>query len=544
MQDIINNFNSLSSQLQAMITIVAILIVGFLILKAIQAITYIFIHLPEALENFKKFIIKLFKILTYPLKLIWKSLVWLFTIKKRHDYRESVIHSIYAIDFDACHPGFFRRFFSRKIRREAKWKFNAIEDSIDTKEKISNYVKTNNFVSGKVGAGKSSFLSALTHIKVIIHQENINEKINNTKKILYTLNYYDLDNLINSSYRKNKYIPDILNLIYKDDEFNNYLFGEYDNYRQTTPKTSLIKDYVTAYCAFLRNNYVMSNFPLYNRITNTFNIKLTDDFFHIKDEKLQKKYYIPAYLSIVEDELALGDQKNTVSTYNLDNSGRDTAMRLFRQLKNETTDWTGASQNSTRVQKGTRELGNTFFMIESRRVIGAQKRFSLIFKNKEDKLIKKMKKTASKMEEKEAEIYLNSNNEFKKKIYDLYQFQNRIYASSFIEYKVRITHSEKDLERWDTANLPLVKLVFPLTWCYGTYRTCQHADLDEKLNEASHHSDDDLRYIKDFYDNETDYDEILKSRDKRRDEKEQAEEEAKNRKRKEKEKKKKEGEAS
>ncbi len=170
-------------------------------------------------------------------------------------------------------------------------------------------------------------------------------------------------------------------------------------------------------------------------------------------------------------------------------------------------------------------------MIESRREIGLLKTYSRKFQKKENKLINKLEK----IEIKNKKNNEQKINEIKKKIFDLYQYQNRIYASGFVEYTVRITHSFKDLEKYDQSDLSIVKFVFPLTWCYGTYRTCQHSDLDDVLNKISKKTDDDLVIINDFYETNINYDELLKSASEKKLEKEKLLEQEKEKKCKEKE---------
>ena len=254
MDEIINKFNSLSDELQGFITIVSVFVGMITLVKIIQGTVYVINNLPNALKVLKKFIYNLWLFISFPFRMIWRFIKWIFTSRKRKKYRKYLRESEFAIDYYACHPGFWKRFFSRKIRKDARLKLDAIEQSIATVEKMSSYAKTINFIDGTVGSGKTSFQSALSHVKTFIHINKISEKEENTKKILYQLDWNYIDELIDSTYEVNKFIPDIVKKISGDPQVTDYLIGNYDNYRQTTPKYSLLKDYIVARCARTRRS--------------------------------------------------------------------------------------------------------------------------------------------------------------------------------------------------------------------------------------------------------------------------------------------------
>lgn len=489
MNDFIKWINELIETQNNLVLICAIILFLFIVSSIIKNLTIIFDAIEKGCFTLKKLLITFLALILYPFKLIIKVIRWIFNIKARHDYKKEVLESEYNVYPEEFKIPMWRKIFSYKIRRDAHSRFRCIEKCIETQEFINSNMKYITLIETSVGGGKSSLMAGLTHYKTIHFQQMIQEKIENTQKILFKLDWNKINYIIERVYSYETNISSILDTILQNEEIEKQLNGFYNNYRQDTPKKTLLEDYITAYCALLRNNYVMANYRLYNHITDTFNIDLAPELFDIKTPSGLKNYYIPAYSIIAEDELSLSKLKNTNSYIEIDNSGRDTSMRLFRQLKNETCFYIGCSQNISRNAKIFRELANTYFEILSMDIVGVQKNYSRIFQKKEQKLINKLTKKK----------YIDRISEFKEKIYNLYQEQNKIYASGFIRYTVRLSNSAKDLERFDKSMLKTTELFMPMTWCFGTYLKCQFNEFDKYLNDISNKSDADLKIIDSFF---------------------------------------------
>ncbi len=478
--------------------------------STIRNLTTILEGVEKGYLSILKFLKWILSILLLPFKILIKIFKWIFTIKQRHDYKKYVLNTIYNVNPGKVKIPWLRKLFSYRIRRESKTRFHCIEQAIETQEFINNNLKYITMIETSVGGGKSSLMAGITHLKTIHFQKMIEKKITNTQKILYCLAWEKIDEIIKKSYQCNTKIDYVVNRVL--DEFSDSFDGFYNNFRQDTPRNTLLRDYVTASCAKIRNNYVMANYKLFSRITNNFNFDLSSDLFNIKDPEARKNYYMPAYCIYVEDELSLSNLKNTSSPKEIDNLGRDTSMRLFRQLKNETSFYIGCSQNISRNAKIFRELANSYFEILSLDIIGTQKTYSRIFQKKEQKLENKLTKKR----------YRKKIPEIKKKIYELYQTQNKIYAAGYLKYTVRVAYNVKDLERIDKSNLKVKELVIPMTWCFGTYLKCQFSELDDYLNENSGKSDGDLKVIDNFFsksDPKT-FEEILENREEEKKKKE------------------------
>lgn len=486
--DWINNLINTNNQITA---IVALIVFIWIISSIIRNITTILEGVEKGYLNLIKLVKFILSVFLLPFKLIIKFFKFIFGFKSRIEYKKYIKSSAYNVYPERFKINPIRYIFSLKIRREAKTRFKCIEHCFETQEFINNNMKFITMIETSVGGGKSSLMAGLTHYKTINFQEMISEKINNTQKILYLLDWNRINQLIQEYYQTDTKINNILDKILNDNELSKQFQGFYNNFRQDTPKVTLLKDYITAYCALLRNNYVLANYRLYNRLTDTFNIDLQPNFFDIKTFEGRQNYYIPAYSIIVEDELSLSSLKNTSSYHEIDKVGRDTTMRLFRQLKNETAFYIGSAQNISRNAKIFRELANSYFEILSMDLIGVQKTYSRIFQKKENRYINKLSKKR----------YQNKLPELKKKIFDCYQEQNKIFAAGFIRYTVRIAKNMKDLERFDKSDLKVQELYIPMTWSFGTYLKCQFEEFDKYLNDISKKSDSDLKVIDSFFEN-------------------------------------------
>ena len=154
-------------------------------------------------------------------------------------------------------------------------------------------------------------------------------------------------------------------------------------------------------------------------------------------------------------------------------------------------------------------------------VVGTQKTFSRIFQKKEMKKENKLKKISS-----DINTYKELNDltgDLKKEIFINYQEQNKIFASGFVRYRIKLAKSLKELDRWDTSNLKSFDAYFPMTWCFGTYLTCQFSELDDYLNTQSNKTDNDLSFLDDFYKSTDpkDFEYMLKNTELRKKEKEE-----------------------
>lgn len=466
--------------------IIVIVLAGFSLIHILKAFVYVAVNFPVAIRNTASGLKKLFRLISWPFRLIFKILKWIIKIPSRIKHYFEVKKSKFNVYPERFIIPFWRRLLSFTIRRESRTRFKCIEQAISTQERIDNNFNTYHIMlEAKVGGGKTLLTTLLSKSKTFSLTDKIDEKTKNTEKILYFIDFEQVKLIIESKYKEDTYIPTITDFILE--KYGDYLVGNFNNYLRDVPYVKLMEDYIVAYCAKLRNNYVISNYTVYNNITKNFNYELDESLFMIKDPTAMKKYYLPAYSIILQDELTLKADKNTNSYQSIDGIGKDSFLRLIRHLKEETCCFIGNAQDTSREAKILRELANMYILIESMHVSGVQKSYSRIFEKKENKLRKKLKKANGSKSEK-----------IKKKIFELYQIQNKIYAAGFIKFNIKIAYSLKELERWNHEELKSMELCFPMSWGFGTYKKCQYNDIDKYLNDKSKCSDSDLKEINDF----------------------------------------------
>ena len=500
--------------MDAISVVISFLVIIFLI----KTFYFLVINTPTVFDNIIAFIKWLWSIVLWPFKMLKKLKNFIVKLHNERLERKRLRKSLYNVNPSGFKIPLIKRLFSRRIIKEERIRLSYVAKCEETQEFVNKKIKYLSRIETSVGGGKTSLMSGLTHYFTIKFKNEIEEKISNTKKILYFLDWNSIDNKIEEIYKTDKRLHVILKTILDDEKIEEDIEDKfYDNYRQETPYISLLEDYIAAFCARLRNNYVISNYKLKNRITDTFNIVLRSDLLNIKDKAAKDKYYVPYYSLIVEDELSLNDDtKNTIGVKEVDELGRDMALRLFRQLFQETVYYVGASQNTTREVKLTRELSNMYIEILSLDVVGTQKTFSRIFQKKENKLLDKLDE--------------NPSIEDKERIYNFYQEQNKVFAAGFVKYKIRYAHKLKAMDRYNDDSVHVVDLFFPITWCFGTYQKCQFQEVDKFLKKTSQKSDDDLMVVKDLYSSSSDetLSEMLKTRSQKKKEKEELEKNQKN----------------
>lgn len=503
--------------------IVIILSGIFFLVKFFSALSFDLINIRHGITWISKKIWFLLKLPFLLIKKLYFFIRWIFQIRARILYKRSLKESVYNVIPSGYEiPKKYLIFFP-KIRKQKKYRLKCIENCIATEEKINKEFQFIIMIEAAIGGGKTSFLNGFSHMKTLSLKQKIEEDLYDIEKKLYTVNYLYVRNLIRNYYDLGCSETEIKNKLLEHECIASSFTGTFSDHVSEIPKISLLESYIKAYVANLRDNYVMSNYKLYNRITNHFNYVLEPDAFDIKDPAAQKKFFLPPYLVIVDDEKALSEFKNTETPKNLDQKGTDVTMRLFRQLQRETTYYISSTQNTSRIALIIRELANTYVQIQRFAIVGEQNRLAGIYRKKEEKVYSKMIKFAGKHFEtaEEQDRYLLSNNCFKSQIFELFDKQKELFASAFLSYSVRIAPKLDLLKEKDCKEL---KLVFPLTWCFGVYNTCEYSEFNDFLLTLSDvKTDQELKVISSLFEkNEDRYKKLieLKKKEKKEDGKE------------------------
>lgn len=507
--DVINFLKEFYNTYKIISIIILIFVAIFFIAMFYNTVSPLF---KDAKTSFKSFFKRLFKVLKYIAFLPYYVIKLPFTIYKKIKRRHELIESVYNV-LPSGKIKIPRRYyiFSFKIRKQARYRLKCIEKCIETEEKINNTFKYITMIEASIGGGKTSFLNAFAHVKTINLKKQIEEDLYTIERKIFDFDYYILRAKIKNLYLSGYTEKQIFDELKQNNKIKEaFIVGEFDDHISLIPREALLKDYITAYCALIRNNYIMSNYKMYCRITNTFNYDFDSSVFNIRNEDSQKKFYIPKYIVIVDDEKALSMYKNTENAKNLDNLGADVVYRLFRQMSKEKSFYISSTQNTSRIALILRELANTYISIEKFSIVGEQNALANRYRKKEDKLLSKMKKYARKhfKEESEQEKFLLNNNSFKPKIFDYFMKEKELFSSAFIKYNIKLSSKLNSLA--NNIDCISLSLVFPLTFAYGVYNTCEYSEFNEFLNNLSDiKSDHDLHIIKSLYQSDEDRYKIL-----------------------------------
>lgn len=470
---------------------------------------------------YKNLFIDIFKLFKTLFILIWKLIKilffpihYLFSTRKRRKWKKEMTESIYnVIPKQYKIPLIYK--LRRKVRNQSLNRLYCINNCLITQEYISKKCGYITMLEGCIGGGKTTFCNAYSHIRIPIYEQMINDDLSSVEKKLFNLDYSYIREFITIRYsigdNENKIFEDLMNL----ENIKMSISGEFNDYVSEVPKQALLKKYVVAYLAKLRNNYTMCNYHLFNRITNSYNYDLDPNLFNIKDENALKKFFIPSYITIIDDEKALSEFKNTETPKELDKLGTDIAMRLLRQLREETIFYISSTQNTSRIALLLRELANTYISIQSFSIVGEQNFLANIYRKKQLKLEKKMNRYAKfhfKKNKQAQEKYLLSNNKFKEKINYYFLKERELFASSYVKYKVLVSNRLSDLTPDKATSY---EWTFPLTWTFGVYRKCEYSDFYDFLNQMSDiKSDHQLKVISSLYESSEDkYEAMIKNKE-------------------------------
>lgn len=451
-----------------------------------------------------KLIFKIIKLIFKLVKLVVKALIWIIFIYKRYKHKKMLKESIFNVIPCEIKIPLIYRLLSHRVRKQAKYRYTCLELCFTTKDKIENEFKFITMIEASVGGGKTSFLNGFAHVKTISLIEAIDNELYSIEKRLYHIDYYFIRKNIEDCYLLGSTEKECEKKLLQNNNIKESFSGTFDDHVSEVPTLAILRKYITTYYAKLRNNYIMSNYKMLCRITNTFNYELDPNIFNIRDVESQKRFYIPSYSVIVDDEKALSLYKNTESAKNLDNLGADVIMRLFRQLRDETTYYISSTQNTSRIALIVRELANTYISIQKFSIIGEQHRMSYIYHRKEEKTFKRMNKYARRhFSEPDRDKFLLSDNKYKARIFDLWDKQKALFASSFVKYKIRLASKLNDLQTDEKTKE--FDVVFPLTWVYGVYRTCEYSEFNDFLMNLSEvKTDHDLKVIASLYEKNED----------------------------------------
>lgn len=346
-------------------------------------------------------------------------------------------------------------------------------------------------VGGKQGAGKTSLIVGLTQYDTLMNQERIAEKIEWIKVIVPEADFHYLDEKIEEAYSFFHRPKAVYESCLEDVAIAGWFKGVYTDYVNKIPKPALLKTYIDAMTARERNHYVGANIKIYCPVNQAWSFAYALEDLEIKEEEVQRHYLLPKYSSIVFDESLLSIYKNTNTNSMISDTGLDLTLRIIRHLSEETVRFYLSAQSIQRMSKLIRELSTSFIQVKGYEIVGQ-------FITKERRLRRKYEILKAKIERKDFDV----PSKRKDKLNRIFQKRKKLFAASFIRYRVTVYSSLDDVgklpEKCESEAYER-DLTFPLTWVFGCYETHEFKFIDEFLSDLSNRRDIDLAVAKETY---------------------------------------------
>ena len=387
------------------------------------------------------------------------------------------------------------------------------------------------YVYGQIGAGKTTCASGITNLLTKIKKEQALEKIDLIKDKLPEVNFNKVNKIINDAFYDGHLTNSdtIVNLVYSVyPELEKLCEGKfYNNYLYPESYSTLIKDYIYAYIAIIRNNYVyFLRRKFFSWNTNNWAMKFLPDMIDIKDRFVNLDYKIQHYTTIFEDEKILSGKRSTeFMVVSKDDGGGDAFLRLIRQLGKETIHYVTTLQDFNRSVKQERELATGIIHIQKRNqltiyslanlfrkmILDFLQRWKIflddfiqsIYNQKTKKLEKHLKVFEEQKIEvpgillnqiKKYDVDVSSNpSKIKAAIKKLINQEEKNFADSFLNYEANYYTSADDVgkpKKECVSGFLKLNLCFPLSWCYGSIDTYSFSALDDFLSNHSYDFND------------------------------------------------------
>ena len=214
-------------------------------------------------------------------------------------------------------------------------------------------------IFGKIRVGKTSNASTLIHICTILFQQSLTELIHKTKVLFKTIDFNILDDAIFSLFAETDFeqinFEDVTSKII--DWFQIDSKGHYFDFIKDRNVHELIYDYVVGvYVLYVRNNYVMANIPIYNRITGNYSFLLETRWLEVKNAYDKKDFGIDDYMVLFIDEITDDKGASTWTQDAKDESGYKEYLRKFGQYHQERNRLISTKQDALDEVKKNRNL--------------------------------------------------------------------------------------------------------------------------------------------------------------------------------------------
>lgn len=392
------------------------------------------------------------------------------------------------------------------------------------------------YVCGNIGAGKTTCCSGIANMFSLIKENQASAKMEEIRNLFPKVDFNLVDGFIEQAFHQFHILNtnSLLSFLLEHDvNLQTEMKHKYvDTRLYPVSKISLLRDYIEADLALLRNNYVyFLRRGFYCWHTDTWAMTYNPRMIDIKDCHSHKDYSILRYSTIFEDEKVLSGKVSTNSNQvSKEDGGGDTFYRLIRHLGKGTLHYIATSQDFGRVVKNERELATGVFYIRKRKEllavtlksIGCDILLDLIERwqylyllfatvisdykvRKYSRLVQCWESESSAPVDKwESIIDKNRDRPYLKVsrirsfICKLKDVKNREFADGFISYRGIYYTCASDVGKAKENAMGQVfdlDLCFPIAWCYGSTDTYAFSIVHDYLvNESESRAYDDVDF--------------------------------------------------
>ena len=224
-------------------------------------------------------------------------------------------------------------------------------------------------VCGRVGSGKSTCSAGLANVATKLNMAKAQKRIDDIRLMLSDIDFDELDSVIITVFNQKRYNTDFV--IAKSGLKKKFEKEVYDDGVHFYHYIELLTDYIDAFMAILRNNYVyFLNSDFYNRVTKNYAMKLDHDSTSIRNRYSAKNYNLFRYTTIFEDEVLLksGNNQNWQKVASED-PGNDVFLELIRHIGKGTMRYIAVAQDFNRFIKNRREFATNILDMSNIKII-------------------------------------------------------------------------------------------------------------------------------------------------------------------------------
>lgn len=224
-------------------------------------------------------------------------------------------------------------------------------------------------VCGRVGSGKSTCSAGLANVATKLNMANAQKRIDDIRLMLSDIDFDALDSVIITAFKQKRYNTDFV--IAKSGLKKKFEKEVYDDGVHFYYYIELLRDYIDAFMAVLRNNYVyFLNSEFFNRVTKNYAMKLDHDSTAIRNRYASKNYNLFRYATIFEDEVLLksGNNQNWQKVA-AEDPGNDVFLELIRHIGKGTIRYIAVAQDFNRFIKNRREFATNILDMYNIKII-------------------------------------------------------------------------------------------------------------------------------------------------------------------------------